>query len=773
MKKVLSAVFTAAVLAILTALCVQGHSAAPALSDMEDVMALDPAGTVYLARMDGNHGVIYEVDSQGIIRDFYELPNSDRSRRTVPVQMAADDHRIYTVLKEESANSGRLTRWRIGRTDRETGESTIVSSLEAGFFSQVDDLVMDNGNLIVCGNLGEKYGTGDPIGLEKRIPVSGMADRYGRYLTGYAVNQEKDEAPVLLYLKRVPEGEMALDSAWVGKTVYLKTESGRVGRYTAGGYVDTIADAAAYNTGILVKGKDSLWYENRKFHWLEQLSQGEASCVNIPEGITLKAGIMTSGKAGVTLGETEAGNKVLTWHEGKLSRQKTAIRPSLQMSFLFSAPYVPRTAAFAGALAAFFLLAWWIYGKNGKISLKLSFLCLLTSVILGGMWLGFLKARGLSLSGEKRLAGAGICAAVILCAVFSAEVEYITRPLRSLSRYMDRVAAGNYELTKKPGSNDEVAGVWESMGKMCHELKARRYEYQRNLNSYYRFVPRDIYRIFNKRSIHELKAGDCVKLNQTVGIAAVSNRLALRLGMTDRVYMDLVRCCFTLVNDTCIRHGCVQASGEFHMAGTEILFLDEKGGPEIFGTELLEAGRERKGENGAAPEFFFLAHKTDYLYGLAGTGERAFPLFVSGEMEFLSSLTEKFEGLGVGMVMTDRAAAELPDSCSKRYIGFVNDPAGKKYPLYEILDVCTKEERLQKEALDDKFQEAVSMYYGNDFYLARNQFSAIIRENPGDGVARWYLFACEYYFNSGNVEAADYSLFYAVDSVRERHEDII
>lgn len=778
MKKMLSAVFGVMALAVLTALYVQGYTAAPKLSDMETVMTSGPEEKVFLTCMAENHSVIYEVDNQGTFRKSYEFLSSDPSRKTTPVQMIADENRIYMVLKEKNLYSGRLLRWMIGYTDRKTGECVVVNSLEAGFFSQVDSIVMEDGKLVICGNLGEKYSSGDPTALDEETLRIGTADRYGRYLTGYSVDPEKDEEPELLYLKRVPEGETASDSARVGKTVYLRTKSGRIGRYTADGYEDIIGEAEA-GSGVMIKGKDSLWYENRELHRLERVSPGEPAYVNIPEETVLRNGAMISADEGVTLGETEDGKRVLNWHEGELSWQKTVLHPSAGMSFGLSVPFIPQTVAFAAAVVSLFLLAWWIYGKNGKISLKLSFLCLITSIMMGVMWVCFMKGHGMNPAEEKRLAGAGICAAVLLCAVFSAGVEYITRPLRSLARYMDRVAAGNYELVKKPGSNDEVSAVWEAMGRMCHALKIRRYEYRRNLNSCHRFVPRDIYRVFGKKSIHELKAGDSVKLNKTVGVISVQNRRYLRRKMTDCAYMDLVRYCFSLVYDTCFRHGCVQASGEFHMSGTEVLFLEETKGAEAFGRELMEAGREKTGfsgknaASGNAPEFFFLAHKTEYFYGLAGTGERAFPLFVSGEMEFLTSLLGKFEGLGVEMAVTEQAAEELQPSCSKRYIGFVKDRTGKCFKLYEVLDVCAKEERLRKEALDEKFQEAVQMYYRNDFYLARNQFSAIIKEYPEDGIARWYLFACEYYFNSGNTEAADYSLFYAVDSVRERHEDII
>ena len=81
------------------------------------------------------------------------------------------------------------------------------------------------------------------------------------------------------------------------------------------------------------------------------------------------------------------------------------------------------------------------------------------------------------------------------------------------------------------------------------------------------------------------------------------------------------------------------------------------------------------------------------------------------------------------------------------------------YKLYEVLDCYGELERAQREQYDVRLQEAIRCFYQNDFYLARNLFLAILRLCPQDGVARWYLFACEHYFNAGAGEEARYDLF--------------
>ena len=110
--------------------------------------------------------------------------------------------------------------------------------------------------------------------------------------------------------------------------------------------------------------------------------------------------------------------------------------------------------------------------------------------------------------------------------------------------------------------------------------------------------------------------------------------------------------------------------------------------------------------------------------------------------------------------MTDAFLKTLSERFSTRYIGFFASADGKNlYKLHEVLDCYGELERTQREQYDKRMQEAIRCFYQNDFYLARNLFLAILRMAPQDGIARWYLFACEHYFNAGIGEEARYDLF--------------
>ena len=344
-------------------------------------------------------------------------------------------------------------------------------------------------------------------------------------------------------------------------------------------------------------------------------------------------------------------------------------------------------------------------------------------------------------------------------------------PLRNLKRYLDRIASGNYQIIKKARSNDEVSAVWFSVTGLCQSLEERRYRARQLMKSYYRFVPRGIHRVFGKDSIVDLDAGEVQKVQGMVGLVSVQNREEIREKLKDEEYMEMMKSLFLLITETVENHWGILASGEFDLSGIKVLFLGQTDGAVAFGLDQLALCRERRGCGSGSPELFFLIHRTGYLYGLAGDGEQSLPFFVSGEMEALSGRVRQFYGTGTGMVMTGAALEAVSQKPENRYIGFFLLPEQKsRCELYEILGACPEEVRMAKQQSKEKFREGLELYYKNDFYLARNVFLGAVKECPQDGIAKWYLFASEHYFNSGVEQGVDYSLFRTFEETGGGHE---
>ena len=132
-------------------------------------------------------------------------------------------------------------------------------------------------------------------------------------------------------------------------------------------------------------------------------------------------------------------------------------------------------------------------------------------------------------------------------------------------------------------------------------------------------------------------------------------------------------------------------------------------------------------------------------------------MFYTDNEDILSQYTQKFKQAGVWLILTEAAYRECKNKYSFRYIGYVSHE-NKNIKLYECMDVYPK---IRKEIIERnimKFKKALSLFYSNDFYLAKNAFNEVLKENVYDEVARWYLFSCEYNLHS-NENNMSYGLF--------------
>ncbi len=112
------------------------------------------------------------------------------------------------------------------------------------------------------------------------------------------------------------------------------------------------------------------------------------------------------------------------------------------------------------------------------------------------------------------------------------------------------------------------------------------------------------------------------------------------------------------------------------------------------------------------------------------------------------------------MAVTDSVIRKMRRGFSVRYIGYVvSETLNRTFQLYEMLEVYSENEKNIRQKTDIKLQEGIQMFYQNDFYLARNKFSAVLKECQEDGIARWYLFTCEAMLNAVNSGDIRHDLF--------------
>ena len=338
--------------------------------------------------------------------------------------------------------------------------------------------------------------------------------------------------------------------------------------------------------------------------------------------------------------------------------------------------------------------------------------------------------------------------------------RHITILLPVLAAQMEKISDGSLALREVTDGKDELHCMDRSMQEMCMALSIRDYELQCTVRSYQRFVPEKLTHLLSRANVMEVGFGDSQRVEGTVGLFTVGNRDLVRASLEDADFVEFINHCFGTL-DVCL------AENEGHMLSNGLrLSLMETMFPRS-AVDGVQAGldfqghtREKSMGGLPSPRPFLMLHSTSFLYGVAGQEDRLFPYVSSAELEFLGSFAQKFYEADVRIVVTEACWKQLDNRFVGRYIGFVSDgEKGQAYKLYEILDAYSELDRDLRKGYDERFQEALNLFYKNDFYLARNLFSSLLRACPEDGIVRWYLFASERYFNQTGDFEADYRLF--------------
>lgn len=313
--------------------------------------------------------------------------------------------------------------------------------------------------------------------------------------------------------------------------------------------------------------------------------------------------------------------------------------------------------------------------------------------------------------------------------------------LRKFSAAMLQVSAGQEVPMGKAVRSRDVAVMWNSLMELQKKIGRINYTRYRIFESCYRFAPKNIEKIFGRDSITEVAGGDTVCLRGTVAFVT----LAEPQGASDSCAQQL-NDFVTLMENHMEESGGYFVSGNADLTSLKLLFTEgEQDGAE-FGISFL---RELYAKGALADlKAGILLHASSFLYGVAGDERQSFPFLLAEEKAELERFADWFRRMELRLVVTAEAGAQQKPPGAIRFIGYLClTQSGRRLDLYEMLEAYLQAERKPKTETLERFEKALELFYQNDFYLARNAFSDVLKVNPMDHMARWYLFTCEKYLN--------------------------
>ena len=322
------------------------------------------------------------------------------------------------------------------------------------------------------------------------------------------------------------------------------------------------------------------------------------------------------------------------------------------------------------------------------------------------------------------------------------------RELKRLARAMQMLAGGETQIRKETVRGKDVDFMWNSLMEIRKTISRINYTKYQIFESCYRFAPKNIEKILGRDSITEINSGDRVLLHGTMAVVSIAGGQDRENGLAEEISSFV-----SLIEEHQERSGGFFVSGHCGLDMMKVLFLEESRDTAAFGVSLMQDFARQDTSCPGSRKAGILLHYSQYTYGIAGTGKHSLPYLLSGEMEELERYAGWFRSLNLPLVITETVKNRENLESPLRYLGYllISD-VNERIRLYEVLDACPLREGKLKAQTDPKFQKGIELFYQHDFYLARNTFNEVLRENPEDSMATWYLFTCEKYLNEIHVK---------------------
>lgn len=756
-------------------------------------------GTLWLCETTPLFSTIYGANPEGNVTDLYRVLNRSGDEIRTITQATGDTQFLYYVEEYSPAGSLDISGWRLYKWARSSGDITDLGSDPN--LSQVTDLVLSGGTLWVAG----LNSTGSAALLEMDTTASNPAE--------------------LALLQAPAEGSTIIDVEIYQNNLLLYMDDGSadivssLGSYSASGIVLTSALYATFGytfTGLiqckapLLIGAVIVILALTVLYALFYLLASRAKrlafrSTAVAGGCLLLALVVAWGGLLVAFGASEF-NSAYTRGAGQSQAVADAINaftPSfiLQDDFRTSSEHDlfanllgehNELYAYSNSTLTVALSQQNAYGANAMDTMDEDLLALAQSAARGstyqltqmdnnrlttftlqpvyanGVAVGVLVARSAGDSFLDNLPAVAVrlglfclLVLVVFALILYVTLTRVTRPIRTLTRQMEKISDGDFTAPEITICPDELGEMSRAMQEMCMGLSIRDYEINATIQSYHRFVPQGLESLLDRASIMEVGFGDAKTTTGNMGMLTVNNRDIARNLLDDSHFVAFVNNCYSAIQTNLEEYGGYLLSAGFDIAALKCLYRGTAATAVQSALSLLGDHKKHQAVDGIAPQFFLMLHNTSFLYGIAGTEETVFPFLSSSEMEFMTALSAKFYGTGATVVLTEPFLKQIEgEGYATRYVGYVSSPDGQfSYKLYEVLDTYPDIERNLRIRYDQRLQEAIGLFYRNDFYLARNLFSTLLRASPDDGIVRWYLFACEHFFNCEDMDQVTYQLF--------------
>jgi class 3 adenylate cyclase len=312
-----------------------------------------------------------------------------------------------------------------------------------------------------------------------------------------------------------------------------------------------------------------------------------------------------------------------------------------------------------------------------------------------------------------------------------AVIASIVGNAKKILRTVDEMAANKRYVPSKVATGDELHALSLAVNAMAEDMAEHREGSHRRRDAYMRFIPEHFLALMGGESIEEINRETTASLNMTV--VSVRFHIAAQLGGKDGP--DEV---FRRINAVTGR--VTRLVGE---SGGTMFHFTHDGFEAVFDSAISAVSVSVAMRQTMLSELNYGALRIGIdsgmvMLGLVGDEHRITPTIVSGALSGAQKLADAARLLEAGILCTEAVANET-EGYSIRYIGKCGG-YGSRARACEVFDGDEYDLRKEKKRLQRDFNEALLTFYAGRYPQAKRMFLNIVRQCPGDGANRYYLY---------------------------------
>jgi len=321
---------------------------------------------------------------------------------------------------------------------------------------------------------------------------------------------------------------------------------------------------------------------------------------------------------------------------------------------------------------------------------------------------------------------------------------FLTRNIIRLDSLVRSFAEKDFAVRSDIASNDEVGRLGSSFNHMAETIEEYSARLEALLNAYDRFVPHDLLRLLEKKSILDVNLGDQAQKEMSVLFSDIRNFTSISESLSPKDNIDFINSYLSRVAPRIRSHSGIidKYIGDAVMA----LFPEKVEDALNAAMEMQEVVREYNASRDKARfpsiKIGIGVHTGKVMLGTIGEHQRMDGTVISDTVNVASRIENLTKKYGCNIIISDTVLGRLKarDKFLVRLVDKVR-VHGKNEPvtLYEVYNADEVGLARLKHATIHDYSQGVDSYYGGDFKAAAAHFEAVIAANGNDIPAQMFL----------------------------------